>query len=212
MMMSWIDDDAIVRQESDVMNLTKALMNPFECKDCGPINEDVGCMIEKLETEGIKFWQKVLLQSYRDECNIGNMKFNTPAAPGTVLKKPDKDKETLMPAKQTQYCSGVGKGMHMMHYSRPDLYNAVCNLARHMTLAMQMHYDKMLRVMKYVNDTSDRGLVLNLTQKWNGSKEHEFVINGRSDSDYAKDTQMQKSIFGYRVLLEGASVMFKCST
>ncbi len=32
------------------------------------------------------------------------------------------------------------------------------------------------------------------------------------DSDYAKDSQMQKSISGYRVLLEGAPVMFKSST
>ena len=56
-------------------------------------------------------------------------KFNTPAAPGTVLKKPDKGEEILTPAKQTQYCSGVGKGMHMTQYSWPDMYNAVCNLA-----------------------------------------------------------------------------------
>jgi hypothetical protein len=102
----------------------------------------------------------------RDEFDIGSMKkFNTLAAPGTVLKKPDKGEEILTPAKQTQYCSGVGKGMHMMQYSRPDTYKAVCNLARHMTLATQVHYDAMLRMMKYVNDTRDRGLVLNLTQK-----------------------------------------------
>ena len=75
----------------------------------------------------------MLLQSYRDEFDIENLKkFNTPAAPGTVLKKPDKGKECLTPAKQTQYCSGVGKGMHMMQYSRPDTYNAVRDLARHM--------------------------------------------------------------------------------
>jgi hypothetical protein len=56
-----------------------------------------------------------------------------------------------------------------------------------MTCATQVHYDAMLRVMKYVDDMSDRGCVLNLTRKWNGSKEHEFIISGRSDSDYAKD-------------------------
>jgi hypothetical protein len=73
----------------------------------------------------------VLLQSYRDEFDIGNLKkFNTPAAPGTVLKKPDKVEECLTPAEQTQYCSGAGKGMHMMQYSRPDTYNAVCNFCR----------------------------------------------------------------------------------
>ena len=59
---------------------------------------------------------------------------------------------------------------------------------------------------------SDRGLVLNPTRKWDGNKEHEFIISGRSDFDYSKDMQMQKSISGYRVLLEGAPVMFKSST
>ncbi len=113
----------------------------------------------------------MLLQSYRDEFDIGNLKkFNTLAARGTVLKKPDKDKESLTSAKQTQYRSGVGKVMHVMQYSWPDTYNAVCDLARHMTRATQVHYDTMLRMMKYVYDTSERGLVLNPTPKWDGSK------------------------------------------
>ena len=51
--------------------------------------------------------------------------------------------------------------MHMMQYSRPDTYNAVRELARHMTKATQVHYDAMLMMMKYVDDKSDRGLVLN---------------------------------------------------
>jgi hypothetical protein len=56
------------------------------------------------------------LQSYRDEFDILKMKmFNTPAVPGTVLRKPDEGEELLTSTKQTQYCSGVGKGMHMMH-------------------------------------------------------------------------------------------------
>jgi hypothetical protein len=158
MMMSWINDNAIVGQESEVLDLKKALMNQFKCKDCGPMDKYMGCMIEKLKSGGIKFWQKVLLQSYRDEFDIGSLKkFNTPAAPGTALKKPVKGDEILMPKKQTQYRSGVGKGMHMMQYSRPDTYNAVRNLARHITLATQEHFDAMLRIMRYVDDTNDIG-------------------------------------------------------
>jgi hypothetical protein len=64
----------------------------------------------------------------------------------------------------------------------------------------------MLRMMKYVDDTSDRGLDLNPMRKWDGNKKHEFIISGRSDSDYAKDTQTRKSISGYKVLLEGAVI------
>ncbi len=33
MMISWIDDNAIVGQESNIMDLKKAFMNQFECKD-----------------------------------------------------------------------------------------------------------------------------------------------------------------------------------
>jgi hypothetical protein len=38
-MMSWINDNAIVGQESNVMDLKKALMNQFKCKDCKPVDE-----------------------------------------------------------------------------------------------------------------------------------------------------------------------------
>jgi hypothetical protein len=48
MMMSWIDDNAIVGQENDVKELKKALMNQLKCEDCGPMDEYVGCTIEKL--------------------------------------------------------------------------------------------------------------------------------------------------------------------
>jgi hypothetical protein len=177
------------------------------------MDEYTGYTIEKLESGGIKFRQKVLLQSYRDEFNIGSLeRFNTLAAPGTVLKKPVKGDDILTPAKQMQYCSGMGKGMHKIQCLQPDTYNTVGNLARHMTVATQVNFDSMLRMMKYVDDTNDRGLVLNPTRKWNVSKDHEFIISGQSDSNYAKDTQTQKSISGYRVLLEGTPVMFKSST
>jgi len=54
----------------------------------------------------------------------------------------------------------------------------VRNLARHMTSATQVHYDAMLSIIKYVNDTRDRGFVLNPMRKWDGNKEHEFIISG----------------------------------
>jgi hypothetical protein len=53
--------------------------------------------------------------------------------------------------------------MHMMHYSRPDTYNAVRDLVRQMTSATQVHMDAMLRLMKYVDNTKDSGLVLKST-------------------------------------------------
>ncbi len=65
----------------------------------------------------------------------------------------------------------------MMQYSQPDTYNAVRDLARRMMSVTQVHYDAMLRMMKYVDDMHDRGLVLNLTRKGDGNKEHKFIIS-----------------------------------
>ena len=73
-----------------------------------------------------------------------------------MLRKPDGGEEVLTSAKRMQYHSGVGKGMHMMQYSRPDTNNSVRHLVRHMTSAIQVHYDAMLRMTKYDDDTSDR--------------------------------------------------------
>ena len=120
--------------------------------------EYVECTIEECKSGGIKFLQKVLLQSYDDEFDIkGLKKFNTPATPGTVLKKPIDGKTLLTPENQTLYHSGVGKAMHMMQYSRPDTYNTVRDLVRHMTSVAQVHLNAMLRLIMYVSDTKERG-------------------------------------------------------
>ncbi len=74
MMMSWIDNNAIVGKEQDVLDLKKLLMRQFECDDCGPMNEYLGWTIEKCKSGGIKFLQKVLLQSYKDEFDIKGLK------------------------------------------------------------------------------------------------------------------------------------------
>jgi hypothetical protein len=121
----------------------------------------------------------VLVQSFNNEFDIKSLKkFNTPATPGTVLKKPVEGNVLLPHDNQTLYRSGAGKAMHMMQYSRPDIYQAVQNLARHMGSAKKLHLDAMFRMMKYVSNMNERGLTLNPTQKWDGSKDHKFIING----------------------------------
>jgi hypothetical protein len=190
MMLSWIDDNAIVGCKKDVLNLKQDLMKQFNCDNCGKMEEYVGCTIKKLESGGIKLLQKVLVQSFNSEFDIESLKkFNTPATPGTVLKKPVEGDVLLTHENQTLYGSGMGKAMHMMQYSWPDIYQAVQDLARHMGSATKVHWDAMFRMMEYIRDIKERGLTLNPTQKWDGGNDHEFIINGQSDSDYAKDTQ-----------------------
>jgi hypothetical protein len=55
-------------------------------------------------------------------------------------------------------------------------------------------------------------VVLKPERKWDGKDNFYFKINGRSDSDYAKDTQTRHSISGYIVYLEGVPVMHRSAT
>ena len=56
--------------------------------------------------------------------------------------------------------------------------------------------------MRYVVATKERGLVLEPTRIWDGSKDFEFKIHGRADSDYATNPDDRKSVLGSRVFLE----------
>ena len=207
---SWIDDNLIVGSKEAVLEAKKDMMERFECDDCGEIQEYVGCKIDRDGRE-LKFTQPVLLQSFEDEFELPEREVATPAVPGSVLPKVEKGKQ-LSGTRQTKYRSGVGKLMHIMQYSRPEIYNSVRDLARHMTMAGDEHFEAMLRVMKYCVGTADRGLVLKPEGEWDGKPDSiEFVISGRSDSDYAKDPS-SKSVSGHRVLLNGAPVMFKSGT
>ncbi len=47
---------------------------------------------------------------------------------------------------------------------------------------------------------------------WIQSNDHQFRIRGRSDSDYAKDTQTRQSVSGYVVYLEDAPTMHRRAT
>ena len=123
-----------------------------------------------------------------------------------------KESDALSAGEQTIYRSAVGKAMFLMQYSRAEIYNSVRDCARHMQMAARKHMIAIGRVMKYCVDRPNRGLVLKPNEKWDGSPDFEFTIGGRSDSDYGKDPQTQRSVSGGRVLLCGAPVTFRSST
>ena len=102
------------------------MMQRFDCDDVGELKEYVGCTLDwNKEEKWLKFTQPFLLQSYQDEFQLpSDGKFATPAEPGQVLikRKPEND---LITEKQCNYRKGVGKLLHMMRWSRPEILNSV---------------------------------------------------------------------------------------
>ena len=60
--------------------------------------------------------------------------------------------------------------------------------------------------------TKDCGLVLEPTRIWDGSKDFEFNICGRSDLDYTTNPDDRRSVSGEIVFLEDCPVVFRSAT
>jgi hypothetical protein len=59
--------------------------------------------------------------------------------------------------------------LHMMRWSRPEIYNSVRELSIFMTTGTTtLHLKAMKRVMEYCVATENRGIMLKPDQKWNG--------------------------------------------
>ena len=111
----------------------------------------------------------------------------------------------------TQHCSGTALCMYKMQWSRPDIYNATQDCARHMSTPNESHLKALRYLIKYVVGTADRGLVLFPDRMWDGSSEIKFRIHGRSDSDFAANKDDRRSISGGVVYREGCPITFRSS-
>jgi hypothetical protein len=210
---SWVDNCLVVGKKEGVIVAKKQMMERFQCDEIGNIDEYVGCKVERnYEEKLIKLTQPVMLQSFTDEFNLPEGPVpNTPATPGEALVCA-KAKNCVSDAEQFKYRSGVGKLLHMMRWSRPEVLNATRELSRYMSGASMAHVKAMHRTMKYCIGTASRGLLLKPTEEWDGDPAYEFVITGRSDSDYAKDTDTRKSVSGTSTFLNGSPINTRSNT
>jgi hypothetical protein len=207
----WVYDFAIFGLDELVPGLKQELMSLFDCKDVGEMHEYVGCKVERNREEGwIRLTQPVKIQKFVDEYGIdikSNRIPSTPAEPGSALRKEgiDDDDILLSPEEQFRYRSATAVLLHMMRWSRAEVMNAVRDCSRYMQSARKSHNKALDRVMMYCVGTPLRGLLLYPTEKWDGRAGFKFIINGLSDSEYAKDDS-RHSINGWSTWLFGCCV------
>jgi Reverse transcriptase (RNA-dependent DNA polymerase) len=208
LMMLFIDDVCIVGTRVGVELVKAELFTHFDCDDTGEMKEYVGNKVDQ-KNGAIKLTQPVLLQSLVDEFKFErDFKVKNPAVPGTVLQ-PSENK--LSPEDLFTYCSGTGKLLHLMKWSRLEIANSVRELFCYMTGAGMSHMKVMYRVFNYCLNTSTCGMVINPHRMCLSKdiEDFEFEIYGHTDSDYAKDPVKHCSVSGYSSFLEGCAVNTK---
>jgi hypothetical protein len=98
----------------------------FDCDALGNMDEYVGCRLERnVKDRWIRITQPVQLQSFVDEFDLPNEKDKPfiPAEAGQVMSRA-KENEGIGPDGQGSFHKGVGKLLHMMQWSRPNVLNS----------------------------------------------------------------------------------------
>ena len=112
-------------------------------------------------------------------------------------------KKTKLPAKEhATYRSGVGTLLYQTKHSRPDLCNAVRKLSKTMDRPGPTHPKEMYRIIRYVLETKRYGLKFY-------PKRCSWIIQKFSDSDFAGDKEMRRSVYGYFIYFCGIPIAWK---
>ena len=124
----------------------------------------------------IKFTQPVLIKKLNQEYKVSDGPVSkAPAVAVQVLVKGDGE-GTVSPDQITMYHSATVICMFMMQWSRPDIFNTLQGLARHMTVPREAHVHALMTLLKYVTHTKESSLVIAPRDLW--SMGYKFKIHG----------------------------------
>eukprot|EP00854_Cymbomonas_tetramitiformis_P034337 gene34337-biopygen26123 len=126
----------------------------------------------------------------------------TPMEPKLVLTPADPQE----PKSGRPYANLAMELMWLARCTRPDIMTAVCYLARFMHCHTEVHWQHLLRVLRYLKGTVRECLTLQCSSPV--SRTDKFVPTGYSDADHAADKVTRRSVTGSLVRLNGSTVMY----
>ena len=205
----YVDDGAIIGSKELIKEVLSALSKELIVKSLGPLKNFVGChLIRSNDGKSIFIHQPKLLKHLEETFGqyvTGNKLYLTPAAPKTVIVRPEPDMPLITPSNQTLYRSGVGMLLYLVKHSRPDLANAVRELAKVLDKATIAHWKALLRTISYVFNTASYALKLQPSIR----KDRKYDLEVYSDSEFAGDPETRMSVYGYITFFCGAPVSWK---
>jgi hypothetical protein len=206
----YVDDGAVIGSQKVIKEVIKALSEMVKVKPLGPLKDFVGCRIIKSKDKKTIYIHQPKLLKHLEEafgkfCAGSNRCFLTPAAPKTVIVRPEKDMPVISSLNQTQYRSGVGMLLYLVKHSRPDIANAVRELTKVLDKATIAHWKALLRTIKYVLDTKYMALKMEPSIR----KDNKFDLEAYSDSEFAGDPETRASVYGFITFFCGAPISWK---
>ena len=213
----FVDDTVTshVKDDDDEYNeLIDKLKKKYEMSDLGEVSHILGMRVRR-EKDTLYIDQKVYVDEKLKQFKMNDCKtVTTPETLDKLTKNVDKNSIE----NEDEYRSIVGSLIYASVSTRPDITHAVNMVSRHMHEPNATHMNAAKRILRYLKESSDCGLVYTNTYKksshvnttWTPRDHHvknnEIIIEAFCDADWGGDLDDRKSTTGYCVFINGCLV------
>ena len=198
----YVDDLLIFGNDKPEIKLFKErIAKEFKVKDLGPVKFIVGMEVQRdrkartIKVVQCQYAKDLLERFHMDRATPSD----TPEESSKILTKDGfKDHPKSKPLTTEPYLELVGALIYLMVCTRPDLAHSVGVLSRYMSDPKRDHWNAAKRVLRYIKNTTDVGIVFGGQQK--------LRLEGYSDSSFANDIDDRKSTAGYGFMLNNGII------
>lgn len=199
----YVDDSFVIGKKERISEYMDELKIEFTIKETRKIDEFVGVQFE-WRNDRVKLHQRYisekLIKQMRGEIEKV-IEYKTPAIPHVGIQKPEELEATISEEKQNIYRSCVGTFLYLTKHSRPDLSNCVRELSKVNASSTEGNYKQLLREIKYVEQTKEKGLWFN-----NGEVKEGWKLTCFVDSDWEGDKSSRNSVTGWVIFLNECAI------
>lgn len=193
----YVDDISIVSPSKQQIEwFKKQFAKAFKIKDLGELKKLLGIEIERdRATRTIRLSQTTYIKKVLEGLDMGEDRHRgKPDIPlnGYDYISPASPEEEHID--RIDYSRVVGKLMHMMVYTRPDIAFALGKLSQYMSNPAARHGHGIRALLRYLRSNSDMSITYS-------GKDNDAQLVGYSDADYAADKSDRKSTMGQVFML-----------
>ncbi|PKU87110.1 Retrovirus-related Pol polyprotein from transposon TNT 1-94 [Dendrobium catenatum] len=189
----YVDDILLTGNSPTEINRLLANLNSrFQMRNLGPLSQFLG--IQAIRTPvGLTLHQQQYAKNIMQRAGMTNAKpVTNPISCKVVLKNNSQE-----PFQDPQLYRHLIGSLQYLTLTRPDIQFSVHQLCQHMHRPLNIHYEALKRLLRYIQGTSNTGIPLH---------KDKLLLRGYVDADWASNNQDRKSISGYCNFL-GASLI-----
>ena len=194
----YVDDLLFTGTEESVRNFCKLLEDRFKIRKTEEVKSFIGVQIEKIPT-GFKLYQEKFILEAVEKFELTEAK--SVSTPIDISCLEDCNSRKLEDKRLFQ--SVIGTVNYITCCTRPDIAFAVNLLARRLQAPTLADLKRAKRILIYLRDTKDKGIIINKINPKLKLKVKTYVDASLGNG------QKRKSIFGYIILLGENIIAFK---